>query len=176
MRPPQMVASGTSGDWLPPSDKVGDLAVAGAAILERTHAAGRLVAPQDMAYAVVILPSHSPPAGTDACWWISSQPFSRRSKQSVWRTMTCLVAPVLSTMCVLCTVQTRPTSPLTLASNSRMSTWQDSKLAKVSSNSFLAGATPRDANGGMSNHSTSDAQCRVSARRSSTPPSRERWK
>src|SRR6476646_8289272 len=75
--------------------------------------------------------------------------------------MTCLVAPLLSTMLVLCTVQTMPMSPLTVASSSRMSTLQDSKLAKVSSNSFRAGGTPRDANGGMSNHSTSGAQCRV---------------
>src|SRR5689334_10584804 len=64
-------------------------------------------------------------------------------------------------MLVLCTVQTMPMSPLTVASSSRMSTLQDSKLAKVSSNSFRAGATLRDANGGISNHSTSDAQCRV---------------
>src|SRR6476620_4091235 len=75
--------------------------------------------------------------------------------------MTCWLAPLLSTMFVLCTVQTMPMSPLTVASSSRMSTLHDSKLAKVSSNNLRAGATPRDANGGMSNHSTSDAQCRV---------------
>jgi hypothetical protein len=57
--------------------------------------------------------------------------------------MTCLVAPLLRTMLVLCTVQTMPMSPLIVASSSRMSTLQDSKLLKVSSNNFSAGDCAR---------------------------------
>jgi hypothetical protein len=60
--------SGQHGEgWLPPATKPRDLAVAGTAVFERIRSAGRLVASQFSPYAVVILPSHSPPAGTDAC-------------------------------------------------------------------------------------------------------------
>ena len=60
--------SGHYGEgWLPPATRLGDLAVAGAAVFEGIRSAGRLVASQVRPYAVVILPSHSPPAGTDAC-------------------------------------------------------------------------------------------------------------